>query len=721
LEEILGAVRDEQLALSPELFALLFATADAIEEAGMRLREQQDLNESPLAALLGPLERAACGAVEPLPSRPAAPPAPKPEALPSPAAATAAPSPSPSPPPTPEPNDAPETSPPPHEPASSEATPPRPPGASAGDGALDLSAGGGSVRVPAEKLDTLLARIGELLVARRRIDVRVESVTAMREAVTQWKKEWRRLLEMPGNRLSMANGEAVSTGGGAGRVAEAVEQAGNRLRQLEKDLDGLADRLAGDGRALDQVVGPLGEEVRRVRMLPFAEACQGLDRNVRDLAQAGGKDVALVIEGGDVEMDRAILEGLKDPLRHLVRNAVDHGTQTPAQRRAAGKPPQARVTIAAALRGAQVEVTVKDDGTGLDLDALREQARRRKLPEPADEGDLARLVFLPGLSTAKIITDVSGRGVGLDVVKSRVEALHGTVDLTSVAGQGTRFTLTVPLTLTTLRAVLVRAAGETFAFAGTNVQRFVRAATDDLRCVAGRQMLALGGTPLPLASLAGALGRAAAPVEPAARQPILVLAAGEKRMAFAVDELLAEQEIVVKSLGPRIRRMRFVSGATLLPSGRIALVLNAANLIRSALASSPAAVAAAPPAAAAPVKKRLLVVDDSVTTRTLEKSILESAGFEVATAVDGRAAWQLLQEQGADLLVSDVDMPNMDGFELTEAVRGSPQLKSLPIILVTARESDADKARGIQVGADAYLVKSAFDQRNLLETIAQLL
>jgi two-component system chemotaxis sensor kinase CheA len=458
-------------------------------------------------------------------------------------------------------------------------------------------------------------------------------------------------------------------------------------------------------------------------MLPFAEACQGLDRMVRDLAHAGGKDVAILIEGGAVELDRSVLEGLKDPLRHLVRNAVDHAAEPPNERCSAGKPRQALITVTAVLRGSQVEVSVADDGRGIDLDGLRQQLRRRGLPEPADERELMRAIFLPGLSTSRIITDVSGRGVGLDVVKGRVEALHGTVDVSFARGQGTRFVLGVPLTLTTLRALLVEAGSQTLALAGTNVQKLVRIGPGDVVFVAGREMLALGGSPLPVASLAETLGlRPREPAQPTAKRHAVIVAAGEKRMALVVDEFLAEQEIVIKNLGPRIRRLRQVSGATILPSGRIALVLNAAHVIRAALSGTRAAtVAIVPAGAAAAARKRILVADDSVTTRTLEKSILEAAGYEVVTAADGAMAWQLLHERGADLLVSDVEMPKLDGFELVAAVRTSKRFAELPIVLVTARQSEKDRARGVEVGADAYLVKSAFDQRNLLETIAQLL
>ncbi len=704
LEEVLSGVRDGARPADREFFALLLQAADALEEAGRRLQEEKDLAGSPLESLLPRLAAAAArGGGRPgdketrrQGDRSPAPPPPPPAPLP---------------------------------PAAVEATPPP---ATSG---LAAPVGPATLRVSAEKLDALLASSGELLVARRRLPLRVEELAALRESVSRWRAEWQ-AVEKPLAKLLRGDGDgsagSPSRRGAAGpalassrRPGRVVADVGERLRQLEKDLERLTAALAADNRALDQLAGALDEDVRRVRMLPFAEACQGLERVAHDLAQAGGKEVELVIEGGDVELDRSVLEGLKDPLRHLVRNALDHGVEPPAQRRAAGKPPRARVTVAAVLRGTQVEVVVSDDGRGIDLPALRRRARERRLPEPADDRELARLVFEAGLSTAERVTDVSGRGVGLDVVKSRVEALHGTVDLTFAPGGGTRFSLAVPLTLTTVRALLVVAAGQTFALVGTNVQKLLRVAPQELRSVAGREMLSLGGSPLPVVSLAETLGLPGAE-GPAGRAklPALVVAAGAQQMAFVVDELLAEQEVMIKGLGPRVRRAPHVAGATLLPSGRIALVLNAASLVRTALARLRAAgrrPAAALAPSAAPVKKRLLLAEDSLTTRTLEKTILEAAGYAVTAARDGAEAWQLLQERGADLVVSDVEMPHMDGFALTEAVRASPRFRELPVVLVTAREDERDKARGIEVGANAYLVKSAFDQRELLETIAQLL
>ncbi len=744
LEDLLAGVRDNRVAFDSELFSLLFATADSLEEAGMRLREQRDLADSPLGALLPRLEAAvgipALRPFEPAPRRldagvPLAGrdagemPAPQP---PAPQEAGALPTVRLTPPAgraesggVVRPGDRPPE--PTVQPSGASRQPP--PAALA---QLPRAAIAGFVRVPAEKLDALLTYSGELLVARRRVESRTSELEAIREFVGRWKTE-RRRWDRAVRTLKRAenggrSGLPSKDGTGDGRLlprsaAVVLGQIDDNLRRLEKDLERFAMVLTSDGRQLDQVADLLDDAVRRLRMLPFAEACQGLDRLVRDLARASGKEVVLLVEGGQVELDRSILEGLRDPLYHLVRNAVDHGIETPDQRQAAGKLAQGRITLAAALRGTQVEVVVADDGRGLDLEAVRQQVRQQGLDEPPDERDLASCIFLPGFSTASLITSVSGRGVGLDVVKSQVELLHGTIDLSFTAGQGTRFALAVPLTLTILRALLVEAGEQTFAWASTNVQRLVRIGPDDIRMVGGREMLVNGKSLLPMASLAETLGLPAATAAGAGgKRPGLIVAAAERRMAFVVDKLIAEQEIVVKGLGDRIRRVRNFSGATILPSGRIALVLNAAALIRAAMSQSVGPTPAPVPAMTGSLaKKRLLVVDDSVTTRSLEKSILEAAGYEVVTAADGAAGWKLLQEQDVDLVITDIEMPRMDGFELTEAIRRSKRSHELPVILISARSSDRDKARGIEVGADAYIVKSTFDQKELLEALGQLL
>ena len=663
LETILASARDGTLTIGPNILPLLFEAADAIEDAGKRLREKEALEAAPLAKLLPRLKAAAQGGAgapggpEPLqeaePERPAKP----------------------------------------------------PPGPKA-------AGGEGIVRIPASKLDALLARSGELLVARRRGDASGEALTALQELVSGWQDELERgLARLRKDR----HPETVET---------LLNGSRDRLRRLSRELDQLAGRLAADRIALEQAALPLEEDARRLRMLPFSEACEGLERMVRDLAMEGRKDVTLVLEGSDVELDRAILEGLRDPLRHLVRNALDHGIEPPAARRSAGKPERGRVTISAALRGGGVEVAVEDDGRGVDLVAIREQARKRKLAVPEDEHDLVRLIFTSGFTTSRIITGVSGRGIGLDVVRSRTEALHGSVNFSFEPGRGCRFVLSLPLTLTTLRALFVAAGGQVYALPVVNVRQLARVLPAEIDSVEGHEVLKLGGAPVPIVWLAGLLGGRDVPARPEGwKVPVVVLGSGPDRMAFAVDDLLSEQEAIIKSLGPRFL-VRSVAGATILPTGRVALILNASSLIESArsrAAGAPALREALASSRTPERRKRLLVAEDSVTTRTLVKSILEASGYDVAAAADGLEAWHVLQDQGADLVVSDIDMPHMDGFSLAEAIRGSKRLRQIPIVLVTALESDKDKERGLSVGADAYLVKSAFDQRVLLETIRQLL
>ena len=733
LESILASARDDTGVLGPDLFALLFEAADAIEDGGVRLRERKDLSDSSLAAILPRLQLAAAAALTPAAPAPAGP---SPARARSPAIPATAPSRG-----VPQRETAPShdphpvtgaADPPPSERASRvvpgrDRQPDRPENPRATTvptaDAARSPGGVGFVRLPAEKLDALLTWSGELLVARRRIESQAGELETLRDLVERWADEWRGLTGPTVKLMRRIEGGRGPADQLPRRAAAALRLARERVLELEEKLGTLTRVTAENGRQLARAAGRLDEEVRRARMLPFADACQGLDRTVRDVALSAGKSLELVVEGGEVELDRSVLEWLKDPLTHLVRNAVDHGIEPPDRRITAGKTPAGRVTISARLRGDLVEVVVADDGGGLDYERLRREARARDIAEPTGEQGLTELIFLPGFTTAPAVTKVSGRGVGLDVVKSRLEGLHGTIDVGSVPGQGTRFTLSVPLTLTAMRALLVRSERQVFALASASVQRLTRVDPADLRPVGGRPVLLEDGQPVPVASLAEALGidrREPAPEE-ARKRPVVVVAAGDRRMAFLVDELLAEQEIIIKSLGARVRGVRNVSGATILPSGKIALVLNAVNLVRASLGRAPAALPHVARSESHPARKRLLVVDDSVTPRTLEKTILEAAGYEVAIAVDGEDGWRVLQERGADLVVCDIEMPRMDGFALTETIRSSPRFTDLPVILFSSRASDRDKARGNEVGADAYIVKGAFDQKQLLETVAQLL
>lgn len=735
LESFLADVRQTGASLPPRVLQLFFEAADAFRDAGNQLRAGVQLDEAPLSALLRELEAAViAGAALPpaaLPEAPppALPPAPIPAAVgsagpgqeprevhagrgaprpPSASAEGAAPA------ETPRPASpvlwiedgagsasrdlerSPEVSPAPSPPArvTAAATLERAPGdqgpAPAPPSRRARPMEGASVRVPAEKLDSLLLSLGELSLATRGFDALQSAIDELETEVAGW----------------------MRLGAGDGRQP----RASDGLARLARSLEQLSTSCSTRQRLLDQSVRAVEDDVHRLRLLPFAHATQGFDRAVRDIARDSNKDVELSVEA-DVELDRSILEALRNPLLHLVRNAVEHGVEPIPVRVAAGKSARARIGVSAALRGTQVEVTVADDGRGVDVEAVRAQARRRGLVVPEDEHELFQLLFLPGFSTARIVTELSGRGVGLDVVKSQVESLHGGLQLFSVAGRGARFVITVPLTLTTIRVLMVGVAGHVVAIPTTTVRGLIRVSADDLRRFQGRETLVFAGETVPVTSLAVTLGVRAQEPPIDVRMPAVVVAPEGAPVALLVDELVAEHDITVKNLGRRVRRARHVSGATILPNGRIAFVLHMPEVARTALRQGEVVTRGR----GGEQKKRILVAEDSLTTRTLEKTILEGAGYQVRTAADGAEAWHILNEEGADLVLSDVEMPRMDGFTLATNIRSSRRFRELPVILLTGLANEQDRKHGIEVGADAYLVKTVFDHTMLLDVIKQLI
>ena len=557
------------------------------------------------------------------------------------------------------------------------------------------------VRVAAELLEALMRHSGELLVTRRQTRTADELLSPLEDRLHALRDAAARLAQ------SAAHDRR---GTGPAELCEQVEL-------MSRDLERARARIREDRGAQDQVAGRLEDAVRVACLQPFAEAAAGLERIVRDLAHEQGKDVALEVAGTGVALDRAVLNRLKPALLHLVRNAVDHGIEPRAERAAAGKPAGARVRIEAHLRGGQVDVTVSDDGRGIERAQVLARARAMGLAVPADAAAHLRLVFHPGLSTAARVSEISGRGVGLDVVNGELEALHGRLELRSEPGRGTTFRLSLPVSLSTFRVLVVEAAGRAFGLVTSSVERVLRVSPRDLTVVQDRPMLMRADGSLQVAQLAGVLGLTsrAAPPE---RQPLVIVAAGDDRCAIAVDALVAELEIVLKPLGPRLAGVPGVAGAAMLPDGRVCLVLTAADLVRQARAAD--ARGAALPATDAP-PRHLIVADDSVTTRLLLRGVLEEAGYLVTEAADGQAALELLEARGADLVVSDVEMPRMDGLTLTRAIRRSSRFRGLPVVLVTSLESDPERLAGLEAGATAYLKKSAFEQDALLETLAQLL
>lgn len=490
--------------------------------------------------------------------------------------------------------------------------------------------------------------------------------------------------------------------------------------ELVGQVERLLNRFRREMRTLERLSRALGKGVLDARMLPLREALKGVDVLVRDLALEQGKHVRLRLEGVDIEMDRSVLDALKDPIRHLLRNAIDHGIETPEERRRAGKPIEAELAIEAVLRGGDVELRVKDDGRGLQLNALKARLKSRGLEVPSDERRLARSIFEHGMSTASEVSDISGRGVGLDVVQSCLEALHGRVDVDFVEGEGCTFTLMVPLTVTSLRSLMVRCCDQDFAIPGTNVARLLRVKRSQVHDLDGQATVTIEGQHYPLLPLWRALELEPVAGADLAMLNVVVLMAGVHRMGFLVNGFTEEREVVVLGLGARLKRVRTVAGASILPSGKVVLILNVAEVIRRGLEVMDGRSGWQYDEPTEHEKVRLLVVDDSLTARSMMKGILEFEGYEVVEAGHGEEALERLRRTEVSLVVSDVEMPVMNGFELVERIRAVRAYEELPVILVTGLESDADKRRGMACGASAYLVKSVFDQGELVKTIEQL-
>lgn len=571
-----------------------------------------------------------------------------------------------------------------------------------------------TVRLATAKLDALLLRAEDLLVPKLAAEERVKEARVLVEALSRWRTASTR---------SRAPEPART---GAGRPPGPGAALDAELRALEEQARGMLGRLTRDQSTVATVVDGLQEEMRQTRMMPVASVLDLFPRMVRDLAREQGKEVDWVADGVAMEMDRRVLEQMKGPLIHLVRNAIDHGIEPPDARQQTGKPRRGRVQVTiVAEEGGRLEMCVEDDGCGLDLGRVREAAVRAHLLSPGaaqalTDEEALELVYRSGVSTSPIITDVSGHGLGLAIVKERVERLGGQIRLATGAGTGTAVRMTLPATIATFRGLLVQAGGQLFLLPTGAVERAIRVAREELETVEGREAIRLNGRPLPVLALSRLLRLPEGESEPGGKIACLVVKHGEERVGLFVEGLLGSREVLVKELRPPLVRVRNVSAAGLLGTGQVVLILRPADLLKSVReAPRPTAPAAAREEAKRPTV--ILVVDDSITTRTMERNLLEAAGYQVRVAVDGIEAWTLLKSETFDLVVSDVDMPRMDGLDLTARIRADRTLGELPVVLVTALESREDKERGIQVGANAYLVKSSFDQSNLLDIIRRLL
>jgi two-component system chemotaxis sensor kinase CheA len=490
-----------------------------------------------------------------------------------------------------------------------------------------------------------------------------------------------------------------------------------RVGRMLKERFGVDAASVSEYNELSRDLNILQDRVMRTRMVPLGTITDQLHRAVRDIARSEGKRVRWVVEGASTELDRGVLNQLSDSLLHLVRNAVDHGVEPPAER-PGHKNPEATIRLHAWQLGSDVIIAVTDDGRGIDIDRVRERATRLGI-DTADltEDETLQLIFRSGLSTTSFVTDVSGRGVGLDVVKTSVEAARGRIEVRSELGKGTEFRIVVPITLAVLRCLVVEAVGQRFALPLHRV--VVTQAHDASREIQaeGRAVVWVEDQPVTVSTLANTLGLGDAP----SHGPIVVLTDSTRSNAFQVDRLVGQRDVVLKSLSRLLPPLPAVAGAGIEPDGSIFLVLDPPGLIQGARSSRRVPAPAAAVEHGEGPQRRILVVDDALTVRELQRSILERAGFDVRTASDGMQALTMLAAEPVDLVLTDVEMPNLDGFGLTEAIRGKPELANIPILILSSLSSEADRQRGLDVGADGYIVKSSFDEPGLLAAVNRLL
>jgi two-component system chemotaxis sensor kinase CheA len=514
------------------------------------------------------------------------------------------------------------------------------------------------------------------------------------------------------------------------QLAEPARETG-----LVKKLFALGDSLEEMGRRLQDAAENTGRHIEtlqhrsmEIRMLPLALVLNTLPRAVRDLSRQFGKKVAFTVKGEQTTIDKRILEQIGDPLIHLLRNALDHGLETPSARRSAGKPELGTIRLEAKQEGAKVLIILEDDGRGIDSQLLKKAALDKGLVDEKEvagwtEAQLLELVFFPGLSTSGLVTDISGRGVGMDVVRANVERLKGQVEVASELGKGTTFTISLPLTLATVHALMVQCAGEVLAVPAFSVAKTFQVPLQEIKSIQGRQAVVHQEEILPVRSLAATLGwqeRNGGPLKEG-RALIVILQAGERKVGFLVEDILGELEIVSKDLGTHLRKVDYVAGATILGSGEVAIILDVPQLLWRGHVEVRTKVGVPEEEVSSTLGQLILVVEDQVVTRQMEKSILEAAGYQVVTAENGLDALNRLGQQDFDLVLTDILMPKMDGFTLTRKIRSNEKTKDLPVVVVTSMESEEDKRRGLEAGANAYLIKSSFDQKHLIETIETLL
>ena len=555
-----------------------------------------------------------------------------------------------------------------------------------------------TVRVNSDRLDRMLSLAGELRISQRAADMHAQQLTTFRQQLNE--------LPIPDLRIAAEIEQKVRSAIGNWQSA--------MLDQLKRIEAAIHNKHVREELLLES----LESDIREARLLPLSMLTDSLRRPVRDLAQSLGKSIRYEVDVGTVLLDKAVIEALKAPLLHMIRNAADHGIETPQERHQSGKPEEGHIMLRARQYGDRVHIEVSDDGRGVDFARIREHLQQSGQLEDAEidalsERELTSYLFRAGFSTATGADEISGRGVGLDVVYESTHRLHGSVELHDSSPAGTTFTIAVPVTISTIRILTVTCGGEYYGIPSSSVVRTARVPAKDLRELEGQPILTIDGEPVPWVMLQDLLRSPSTMSDGNGRAiPYVLTSVDGRRLAIGVDDTEDELEVILKPLGYPLTGMTGIVGGTIRPDGSVQIVLDPANIAFRFQGTTGRLVSASPPKTVA----RILVVDDSPTTRTIVRNVLATAGYSVRTATDGVDALERLQHQPVDLVVTDIQMPRMNGFELTRQVKSQ---FGLPVVLVTALEKEEHRREGLAAGADAYVVKSSFEGEGLLEIVNQ--
>ncbi len=574
------------------------------------------------------------------------------------------------------------------------------------------------LRLTAQNLNRLLGLAGESLVESRWLHPFADSMQRLKRLQSE-------LLDS----LEVLR-DSTATPGLPGNAADQINEAVKKITECRQFLsERLVDLEMFDRRSAN-LSHRLYREVLQCRMRPFGDGTRRFPRMVRDLARLLGKQVRLEIIGEQTQVDRDILERLEAPLGHLLRNAVDHGCETPEERLRAGKPPECTIRLEARHSAGMLLIIVADDGAGIQPELLRSKILRKRLTAPGvadklSEPELLEFLLLPGFTMRETVTEISGRGVGLDVVQNMVKSVRGSIRMHTQPGRGMRFQLHLPLTLSVLRTLLVEIADEPYAIPLSQISRTLKLTRDKISTLEGRPHFTVGGQLIGLLTAHQVLDC----VEPnghADQFPVVVLGDRATRYGLVVDRFLGERELVVQALDSRLGKVKNISAGSLMEDGSPVLIIDVEDMVHSIekLVSDGRlnqVCRDAPPPPPALRSKRVLIVDDSLTVRELERKLLIRHNYIAEVAVDGMDGWNAVRTGNYDLIITDVDMPRMDGIELATLIKNDPDLKSLPVMIISYKDREEDRLRGLEAGADYYLTKGSFHDETLLRAVVDLI